>query len=113
MSTTTMNQVKSKHFSRMKLFVPRGGKCQFAIKVLNFDGEILIDMLLLLFLFFFFAIADESCSKFYVPDIKNSPLTLGVCDGKSCKCVSGKLEQLMTLLSHFDPVIVKIFYRPL
>ena len=63
--------------------------------------------------FVFFAIADESCSKFYVPDIKNSPLTLGVCDGKSCKCVSGKLEQVLTLLSHFDPVIVKIFYRPL
>ena len=41
-----------KHFSWMKLFVPRGGKCQFAIKVSNFDGEIPIDMLLLLLLFF-------------------------------------------------------------
>ena len=41
-----------KHFRWMKLFVPRGGKCQFAIKVSNFDGEIPIDMLLLLFLFF-------------------------------------------------------------
>ena len=29
-----------KHFSWMKLFVPRGGKCQFVIKVLNFDGKI-------------------------------------------------------------------------
>ena len=53
----------------------------------------------------FFAIADESCTKFYVPD-KNSPLTLGVCDGGSCKCVNGKLEQLLTLLSYFDPAIV-------
>lgn len=40
-----------KHFSWMKCFVPRGGKCQFAIKILNCDGEIPIDMLLLLFLF--------------------------------------------------------------
>ena len=48
--------------------------------------------------FCLFAIADESCTKFYVPD-KNSPLTLGVCDGGSCKCVNGKLEQLLTLLS--------------
>ena len=29
-----------KHFSWMKLFVPRGRKCQFVIKVLNFDGKI-------------------------------------------------------------------------
>ena len=59
-----------------------------------------------------FAIADESCTKFYVPD-KNSPMSLGVCDGGSCKCASSKFEQLLTLLSYFDPAIVKIFHRPL
>ena len=49
-STTTMNQVKS-NILVAQVFVPRGGKCQFAIKVLNFDGKIPIDMLLLLLLF--------------------------------------------------------------
>ena len=52
MSTTTMNQVKS-NILVAQVFVPGGGKCQFAIKVLNFDGKIPIpiDMLLLLLLF--------------------------------------------------------------
>ena len=39
MSTTTMNQVKSNILVK-KVFVPKGGKCQFAIKVFNFDGKI-------------------------------------------------------------------------
>ena len=86
-----------KHFSWMKLFVPRGGKCQFVIKVLNFDGKI-TNCYVVVVVFVFLPFADESCTKFYVPD-KNSPLTLGVCDGGSCKCVNGKLEQLLTLLS--------------
>ena len=48
--------------------------------------------------FCLFAVADESCTTFYEPD-KNSSLSLGVCDGGFCKCVNGKLEQLLTLLS--------------
>ena len=66
-------------------------KCQFALKVLNFNGIIRHNWCVVV-VFCLFAIAGESCSKFYVPD-NNTTLTLGICDGGSCKCDSGKLEQ--------------------
>ena len=77
-------------------------------KVLNFDGKIRHNWYGIVYGFCLCAIAGESCTKFYVPD-KNSPLTLGVCDGGSCKCVSSKLEQTI------DPYIPfkSLFWSPL